>query len=80
MPRRTRETYEELFLPSQPFDQLLSKEAKSISRFVDRPLAESLDRLARSHDVTVLGTGANPAFIFDTFVLINERRMMASFP
>ena len=36
---------------------------------VDRSLAESLDKLARHHDVTILGAGANPGFIFDSFVL-----------
>jgi 2,4-diaminopentanoate dehydrogenase len=36
---------------------------------VDRALAEDLDRFARQHDVTILGAGANPGFIFDAFVL-----------
>jgi hypothetical protein len=36
---------------------------------VDQSLAESLDRLARQHDVTILGAGANPGFIFDSLVL-----------
>jgi len=35
----------------------------------DQSLAESLDRVARHHDVTILGAGANPGFIFDSFVL-----------
>lgn len=36
---------------------------------VDLSLAEALDQLARQHDVTILGAGANPGFIFDSFVL-----------
>lgn len=36
---------------------------------VDQSLAESLDRLARQNDATILGAGTNPGFIFDSFVL-----------
>jgi hypothetical protein len=36
---------------------------------VDQSLADSLDRLAREHDTTILGAGANPGFIFDSLVL-----------
>jgi len=32
-------------------------------------LAEKLDRLAKQHGVTVLGTGINPGFIMDTLVI-----------
>jgi len=32
-------------------------------------LAKKLDRLAKKHDVTVLGTGINPGFLMDTLVI-----------
>jgi hypothetical protein len=36
---------------------------------VDRSLANDLDKLSREHQVTILGAGANPGFIFDALVL-----------
>lgn len=33
-------------------------------------LAEEIDRLARYHGVTVLGTGVNPGFVMDTLALV----------
>jgi len=33
-------------------------------------LAAELDRLAKKHDVTVLGTGINPGFLMDTLVIV----------
>jgi 2,4-diaminopentanoate dehydrogenase len=36
---------------------------------VDEGLANELDRLARQHQVTVLGAGLNPGFIFDALAL-----------
>jgi 2,4-diaminopentanoate dehydrogenase len=36
---------------------------------VDEALANELDRLARQHQVTVLGAGLNPGFIFDALAL-----------
>jgi len=32
-------------------------------------IAEEIDRLAKKHDVTVLGTGINPGFLMDTLVI-----------
>ncbi|MEW6355733.1 MAG: dihydrodipicolinate reductase [Planctomycetota bacterium] len=32
--------------------------------------AEQIDRLAKAHGVTVLGTGVNPGFVMDTLVLV----------
>ncbi len=35
----------------------------------EQELAEKLDKLAREHSVTVLGTGINPGFLMDTLVI-----------
>jgi 4-hydroxy-tetrahydrodipicolinate reductase len=32
-------------------------------------LAEKLDKLAKKHDVTILGTGINPGFLMDTLII-----------
>jgi 2,4-diaminopentanoate dehydrogenase len=36
---------------------------------VDDSIAKDLDKLAREHEVSILGAGANPGFIFDALVL-----------
>ena len=36
----------------------------------DPRIAEEIDRLAREHNVTVLGTGINPGFLMDTLVIV----------
>jgi 4-hydroxy-tetrahydrodipicolinate reductase len=50
---------------------------------IDRPLAARLDRAARTAGVAVLGTGVNPGFVLDRFVLtlasatLNVERVVA---
>ncbi|SHJ88549.1 4-hydroxy-tetrahydrodipicolinate reductase [Anaerobranca californiensis DSM 14826] len=35
----------------------------------ERELAKEIDRLAKEHNVTVLGTGINPGFVLDTLII-----------
>jgi 4-hydroxy-tetrahydrodipicolinate reductase len=44
-------------------------EELSYPHFSEPKLAEELDKLAKKHDVTVLGTGINPGFLMDTLVI-----------
>jgi len=44
-------------------------EELSYPSFSEPSLAEKLDKLAKKHDVTVLGTGINPGFLMDTLVI-----------
>jgi 4-hydroxy-tetrahydrodipicolinate reductase len=37
--------------------------------YTESEIAKKLDTLAKKHDVTVLGTGINPGFLMDTFVI-----------
>ena len=36
----------------------------------DVKIAEKVDRMAKEHDVTVLGTGINPGFLMDTLAIV----------
>jgi len=44
-------------------------EELSYPYYSEPKIAEELDRLAKKHDVTVLGTGINPGFLMDTLVI-----------
>ena len=44
-------------------------EELSYPHFSEPKLAEELDKLAKKHNVTVLGTGINPGFLMDTLVI-----------
>jgi len=44
-------------------------EELSYPYYSEPKIAKELDRLAKKHDVTVLGTGINPGFLMDTLVI-----------
>jgi 4-hydroxy-tetrahydrodipicolinate reductase len=50
-------------------DVISTCEELAYPHYSNPKIAEEIDRLAKKHDVTVLGTGINPGFLMDTLVI-----------
>src|SRR3972149_10725058 len=66
-----RDTYPQIASLVQSGVNVVSTcEELSYPYITEPELAEDLDKLAKKHDVTVLGTGINPGFLMDTLVIV----------
>ncbi len=66
-----RDTYPQIASLIQSGVNVVSTcEELSYPYITEPKLAAELDRLAKKHDVTVLGTGINPGFLMDTLVIV----------
>lgn len=65
-----RDTYSQIVsIVKHGVSVLSTCEELSYPHLTEPRLAKKLDRIARKHNVTVLGTGINPGFLMDTLVI-----------